>query len=92
MIKSNSISEVKNFLKLKVDPTLSANKIIGVKEIKEYLEKRLDLNQAIELINIKTRQYAKRQVTWSRGHMVDWKREYSNSFSELSKNILKLLS
>ena len=71
---------------------LSANKIIGVKEIKEYLEKKLDLNQAIELINIKTRQYAKRQVTWSRGHMTDWKREYSNSFSELSKNILKLLS
>ena len=92
MIKNNSISEVKNFLKLNVDPTLSANKIIGVKEIKEYLEKKLDLNQAIELINIKTRQYAKRQVTWSRGHMVDWKREYSNGFSELSKNILKLLS
>jgi tRNA dimethylallyltransferase len=92
MIKSNSTSEVKNFLKLKVDPTLSVNKIIGVKEIKEYLEKRLDLNQALELINIKTRQYAKRQVTWSRGHMIDWKREYSNSFSELSKNILKLLS
>ena len=82
----------KNFLKLKVDPTLSANKIIGVKEIREYLEKKIDLNQVIELINIKTRQYAKRQVTWSRGHMVDWKREYSNSFSELSKNILKLLS
>ena len=92
MIKSNSISEVKNFLKLKVDPTLSANKIIGVKEIKEYLEKKIDRNQALELINIKTRQYAKRQVTWSRGHMVDWKREYSNSFSELSKNILKHLS
>ena len=92
MFKNNCIAEVKNFIKLKVDPTFSTNKIIGVKEIKEYLEKRLDLNQAIELINIKTRQYAKRQVTWSRGHMVDWKREYSNSFSELSKNILKLLS
>ena len=92
MIKSNSVGEVKNFLKLKVDPTLSANKIIGVKEIKDYLDQKIDLNQVIELINIKTRQYAKRQVTWSRGHMVDWKREYSNSFSELSKNILKLLS
>ena len=92
MIRNNSIIEVKNFLKLKVDPTLSANKIIGVKEIREYLEKKIDLNQVIELIDIKTRQYAKRQVTWSRGHMADWKREYSNSFSELSKNILKLLS
>tara|TARA_B110000027_G_scaffold86504_1_gene91715 strand:- start:706 stop:1623 length:918 start_codon:yes stop_codon:yes gene_type:complete len=92
MIRNNSIIEVKNFLKLKVDPTLSANKIIGVKEIREYLEKKIDLNQVIELIDIKTRQYAKRQVTWSRGHMADWKREYSNSFSELSKNILKHLS
>jgi tRNA dimethylallyltransferase len=92
MVKNNCIKEVKNFLKLKVDPTLSINKIIGVKEIKEHLEKKWALNQAIELINIKTRQYAKRQVTWSRGHMADWKREYSNSFSELSKKILKLLS
>ena len=92
MIKNNCINEVKNFLKLKIDPTLSANKIIGVKEIKEYLEERLDLNEVIEQINIKTRQYAKRQVTWSRGHMKDWKREYSNSFSELSKKILNHIS
>jgi len=92
MIKNNCIDEVKNFIKLKADPTLSSNKIIGVKEIKYYLEKKLDLNQVIETINIKTRQYAKRQVTWSRGHMTDWKREYTNSFSELSKKILKHLS
>ena len=92
MIKKNCIREVKNFLKLKIDPTLSANKIIGVKEIKEHLDDKLNINQVIELIIIKTRQYAKRQVTWSRGHMTDWQREYSNSFSELSKKILKLLS
>ena len=92
MFKRKCIDEVKNFLKLKIDPSLSANKIIGVKEIKEYLEEKSDLNQTIELINIKTRQYAKRQVTWSRGHMADWKREYSNSFRELSKKILKHLS
>ena len=92
MIKNDCIAEVKNFLRLKINPALSANKIIGVKEIKDYLDQKIDLNQATELIKIKTRQYAKRQVTWSRGHMSDWKREYSNSFSELSKNILKLLS
>ena len=92
MIKNNCIYEVKNFLKLKIDPTLSANKIIGVQEIKAYLEKKLDLDEVTELIDIKTRQYAKRQVTWSRGHMADWKREYSNSFRELSKKILKHLS
>ena len=92
MFKKNCIGEVENFLKLKIDPSLSANKMIGVKEIKDYLETKLDLNQTIELLNIKTRQYAKRQVTWSRGHMSDWNREYSNNFRELSKNILKLIS
>jgi tRNA dimethylallyltransferase len=92
MFKNNCVEEVKNFMKLKVDPTLSANKIIGVNEIREYLEEKLDINQTIETINIKTRQYAKRQVTWSRGHMPDWKREYSNSFSELSKKILNHIS
>jgi len=52
----------------------------------------LSLTQAKELINIKTRQYAKRQVTWSRGHMSDWNKLYSNSFSSLSKKILKVIS
>ena len=92
MVNQNCISEVEAFLKLNLDPTLSANKIIGVKEIKDYLNGRLDLDQVRELINIKSRQYAKRQVTWSRGHMSDWKREYSNSLSQLCKKILKHLS
>ena len=53
MIKNNCIDEVKIFLKLKVDPSLSVNKIIGVKEIKDYLDQKIDLNQVIELINYK---------------------------------------
>ena len=92
MFKNNCISEVKNFIKLNVDPSLSANKIIGVQEIKDYLAGTLNLEQVKEVINIKTRQYAKRQVTWSRGRMPDWKREYTNSFSQLSKKILKVTS
>ena len=92
MFKNNCIEEVRNFLRLNIDSSLSANKIIGVQEIKDYLAGILNLTQVKELINIKTRQYAKRQITWSRGHMTDWKREYSNSFSQLSKKILKVIS
>ena len=92
MFKNNCISEVKNFIKLNVDPSLSANKIIGVQEIKDYLAGTLNLEQVKEVINIKTRQYAKRQVTWSRGHMSDWNKLYSNSFSSLSRKILKVTS
>ena len=92
MFKKKCINEVKNFIKLNVDPSLSTNKIIGVKEIKDYLAGILNLEQVKELINIKTRQYAKRQVTWARGHMSDWNKLYSNSFSSLSKKILKATS
>ena len=92
MFKDNCINEVKNFIKLNIDPSLSANKIIGVQEIKNYFAGVLNLEQVKELINIKTRQYAKRQVTWSRGRMSDWRREYSNSLGQLSKKILKVIS
>ncbi len=92
MLKAGSINEVKKFIKLKLDPSLSANKIIGVKEIKDYLLGLISIDQVKELMNIKTRQYAKRQMTWARGRMSDWKREYSNNFSQLLKKILKDLS
>ena len=86
------VEEVKNFIKLNVEKSLSANKLIGVSEISKYLKKLSSFNQAEELINIKTRQYAKRQVTWARGHMSDWKKLHSNSFTSLSKKILKVVS
>jgi tRNA dimethylallyltransferase len=92
MFKKNCIKEVKSFLKLNIKSSLSAHKIIGVKEIKDHLSGISNISQTKELINIKTRQYAKRQVTWARGHMSDWDRQYSNSFSSLSKKILKVIS
>ena len=92
MFKNDCIEEVKNFAILNIDPTLSTNKIIGVKEIKDFLSGVRSLPQVKEIINIKTRQYAKRQVTWARGHMSDWNKLYSNSFSSLSKKILKVTS
>ena len=72
MIENGAIREVKSFLKLGVRKDKSANKAIGVNEIREYLKKQKDLNETVEKIAIKTRQYAKRQSTWARGNMVNW--------------------
>ena len=72
MIKIGAINEVKRFLNLKVRKDKSVNKAIGINEIREYLEKRKDIDDVIEKISIKTRQYAKRQSTWARGNMVSW--------------------
>ena len=92
MIKKKCISEVRKFNRLKIKKSLSANKLIGVKEINDFLKRSISLDQCKELINIKTRQYAKRQNTWARGHMKNWNKLYSNNFSILLKKSLKVVS
>ena len=72
MFAKGAIEEVRKFLKMKVKSDKSANKIIGVGEIKKYLNKAEDLQSVKDQIAIKTRQYAKRQATWARGHMLSW--------------------
>ena len=94
MLKDGAINEVKRFLKLKIKKDNSSNKVIGIAEIKEYLEKKLDLKDVIEKITIKTRQYAKRQSTWARGQMSGWNKINSKDLKKFLKksnlNTLKL--
>ena len=92
MFKKGCVNEVKSFNNLKIDKSLSANKLIGVQEINDFLKKSITLEQCKELINIKTRQYAKRQNTWARGHMKNWNKLYSKNFSILLKKTLKVAS
>jgi len=92
MFKQNCIAEVKKFNLLKLNKSFSAHKLIGVQEITKYLDENLTLDQCKELINIKTRQYAKRQNTWARGHMKNWNKLYSKNFSILLKKSLKAAS
>ena len=40
MLRQGAKQEVREFLKLKIDPELSANKVIGVQEISDYLLKK----------------------------------------------------
>ena len=92
MINNGAIDEVKKFLKIKVYRELSSNKIIGIKEIKDYLRGKITLVNAKELIAIKTRQYAKRQFTWSRGHMKSWEMIYSPNINDLYKKAINKIS
>ena len=92
MFKENCIAEVKKFNLLKINKSLSANKLIGVQEINRYLNGAISIAECKELINIKTRQYSKRQNTWARGHMKNWIKLYSKNFSILSKKTLKAVS
>ena len=44
------------------------------KSIKEFIDKKISMHDLKLNIAIKTRQYAKRQRTWSRGQMSDWQK------------------
>ena len=93
MIENGAIREVKKFIKLKIKKDHSAKKVIGVDELTQYLQNQIDLEKAIELISIKTRQYAKRQATWARSRMSTWKKispeQFNNYIKKLNKSSLK---
>ena len=92
MFNNRCINEVKKFNSMNIKKSLSANKLIGVQEINDFLKKSISLEQCKELINIKTRQYAKRQNTWARGHMKNWNKLYSKNLSNLLEKSLKVVS
>jgi len=92
MFKEGAIDEVKSFIKMKVYHELSSNKIIGINEVKNYLQGKLTLIETKELIAQKTRQYAKRQFTWARGHMKSWEMIYSANTDDLFNKVLNKIS
>ena len=87
MISKGAIIEVKKFLRLKIQSSKTAHKAIGIKEIADFLNKKIDISEVIERISIKTRQYAKRQVTWARGNMINWNKISSDDLNKFLKKI-----
>jgi len=94
MIEEGAIKEVKRFINLKIKKDLSVNKVIGIDELTQYLNEKINLDQVKELISIKTRQYAKRQATWARSRMKSWEKinpiMIGDFIKKLKKSSLKL--
>ena len=94
MIEDGAINEVKKFIKSKIKKDLSVNRVIGIDELTQCLDKKINLDQAQELISIKTRQYAKRQATWARTRMTSWEKinpiNIASYIKKLKKSSLKL--
>jgi len=63
MIEQGLIDEAKKLFEFR---HLTPLKTVGYREIFDYLEGKIDLNKAIELIQRNTRRYARRQLTWFR--------------------------
>lgn len=63
MMEEGLLEEVKN-LQEKYQLSTTSRQAIGYKELFDYLEGKTSLDEAIELIKKRTRNYAKRQVTF----------------------------
>ena len=68
-----SVEEVKSLIELNYDNKAPILNAIGVSEIKEYIKKRITIDEAKDLIKFRTHQYAKRQITWLKHQMISWK-------------------
>ena len=66
MFENGLIQEVKELLNSGCNKDMVSMQGIGYKEVVEYLEGKLSLDETKELIKKNTRHFAKRQLTWFR--------------------------
>lgn len=93
MLDDGSIQEVKKIYKKYPDKKLNSLSGIGYREIIEYLDGKISLDEAIDKIKQNTRHYAKRQMTWFRrmekqGLDIHWKKNITE-IKKLLKEFLK---
>ena len=72
---------------------VTASKLIGLKEIGDYLNKKCSLAEARETMQMNTRRYAKRQLTWFRkDKRISWLEWNSQmSVKEMAQSIKEML-
>lgn len=72
MMNNGGIEEVEELWKLGLSRELPALKALGIPHLLDYFDKKIDIDTAIDLAIIATRQYAKRQFTWANNRARDW--------------------
>jgi tRNA dimethylallyltransferase len=74
MAGSNGIEEVRALMTRGLEPDLPVMKAIGVAPLMAHLRGEISIDKAADKAKQDSRNYAKRQYTWIRGQMKDWRR------------------
>ena len=90
MIEIGLLEELKIFLEDKVYNYSQAQKALGVKEFSDYLDGKIELCTAITSSQLRTRHFAKRQLTWFRNQMPSalWLNGFGNDVIESALNYI----
>lgn len=91
MIKNGLVEEVQNILNMGYNEKLNSLNTVGYKEIIKYFNKEYSLLKAITEIKKKTRNYAKRQLTWFRKYSPHFWFEYKKTLPK-DKMVKKIIS
>ena len=91
MMDDGALKEAQQFNNLGIRSQLTANNILGLKELVSHLNGKTSIDYAFERSIIRTRQYIKRQMTWFRGQMKDWKDFDDPKKSDLRKKVLNFI-
>lgn len=88
MFEKGLLEEVKKIISMGVDNTYTSMQAIGYKEVYDYLmNSSITLEETIELIKKRTRNFAKRQLTWFRRE--DHRRINENDLDIVANEIKK---
>lgn len=83
--------EVKKFYNQKIN-SKAINTGIGYKELYQYFEGKITLDEAKELIKKNSRHYAKRQFTWFKNQMnINWFEVDFNNFNNTVKEVISFI-
>lgn len=89
MIEDGLVNEVKNLRKYK---NLNALNTVGYKEIFDFLDSKINLDEAIEQIKRNTKKYSKRQMTWFKKYKnvlwIDENDKLDQVINKLKKSII----
>lgn len=73
MFRDGLIEETRRLLGLGLEQNRTALQAIGYRQVIEHLRGERSRLETIELVKVRTRQFAKRQLTWFRGQLdLDW--------------------
>ncbi len=93
MLRDGWIDEVRSLLAKGYGKELVSMQGLGYRELVEYLEGTLGLGVAVEQIKLRTRRYAKRQLTWFRGDKrLRWIDLSANSESSVMQRLMEVNS
>lgn len=91
MLEQGLLEEVKQLLNMGYSADLKPMQGLGYKQLIDYLEERLSLNEAVEQMKQKTRNYAKRQITWFKREPLDYSINLSGKKEEFYNEILNYI-